>query len=80
MSLDRVMLKFEKSGLTLNYYKCVTGATGMTYMGEVLTGEGLQVSDKRVQSLFKDTKSFCHSLSGNILSSLHTRAIKERYT
>ena len=36
MNLDRVMCKFEDSGLTLNYDKCVIGTTSMTYMGEVL--------------------------------------------
>ena len=39
-NLERVMRKFEENGLTLNYDKCVISATSMTYMGEVLTGEG----------------------------------------
>ena len=45
-NLDRVKQKFEEDGLTLNYVyaKCVIGADSMIYMGELLTGDGLQVS------------------------------------
>ena len=45
-NLDRVKRKFEEDGLTFNYVydKCVIGADSMIYMGEVLTGDGLQVS------------------------------------
>ena len=50
-NLDKVMCKFEEHGLTLNYEKCVIGAKSMEYMGEVLTGEGLQVSEKRVEAI-----------------------------
>jgi len=50
-NLDRVMHKFEENGLTLNYEKCVIGAKSMVYLGEVLTGEGLQVSKKRVEAI-----------------------------
>ena len=50
-NLDKVMRKFEEHGLTLNYEKCVIGAKSMQYMGEVLTGEGLQVSKKRVEAI-----------------------------
>ena len=49
--LDKVMRKFEEHGLTLNYEKCVIAAKSMEYMGEVLTGEGLQVSTKRVEAI-----------------------------
>ena len=49
-NLDKIMCKFEEHRLTLNYEKCVIGAKSMEYMGEVLTGEGLQVSKKRVGS------------------------------
>ena len=50
-NLDNVMRKFEEHGLTLNYEKCVIEAKNMEYMGEVLTGEGLQVSKKRVEAI-----------------------------
>lgn len=50
-NLERVMRKFEENGLTLNYDKCVISATSMTYMGELLTGEGLQVFDKRMEAI-----------------------------
>lgn len=50
-NLDKVMRKFEEHGPTLNYQKCVIGAKSMGYMGEVLTGEGLQVSKKRVEAI-----------------------------
>ena len=49
-NLDKVMRKFIEHGLTLNYEKCVIGDS-MEYMGEVLTGEGLQVSKKRVEPI-----------------------------
>lgn len=45
------MCKFEESDLTLNYGKCVIVTTSMPYMDELLTGEGLQVSDKRVEAI-----------------------------
>ena len=50
-NLDKVMRKFEEHELTLNYEKCVIAAKSMEYMGEVLTGEGLQVSKKRVEAI-----------------------------
>ena len=46
-----MMCKFKEHGLTLHYEKCITGGDGMEYMGEVLTGEGLQVSKKRVEGI-----------------------------
>lgn len=45
------MRKFEEHGLTLNYEKCVIGAKSVEYVGEVLTGEGLQVSKKRIEAI-----------------------------
>ena len=50
-NLERVMRKFEENGLTLNYDKCVIGTDSMIYMGELLTGDGLQVSKKRVEAI-----------------------------
>jgi len=50
-NLDKVMCKFEEHGLTLNYEKCIIGAKSMEYMGKILTGEGLQVSKKRVGAI-----------------------------
>ena len=37
--------------------KCVIGAKSMVYMGEVLTGEGLQVSKKRVEAIVDAQRS-----------------------
>ena len=50
-NLEKVMGKFEENGLTLNYDKCVIGTDSMIYMGELLTGDGLQVSKKRVEAI-----------------------------
>lgn len=50
-NLDKEMRKFEEHGLTLNYENCVLGGDSMEYKGEVLTGEGLQVSKKRVEAI-----------------------------
>ena len=47
-NLERVMRKLQESGLTLNYDKCEIGVPSMTYMGDVLLGEGLKLSDERV--------------------------------
>ena len=40
-NLERVMRKLQESGITLNYDKCEIGVQSMTYMGDVLSGEGL---------------------------------------
>lgn len=45
------MCKFEVHGLTLDYEKCVIRAKSMAYMGESLTGEGLQISKRRVEAV-----------------------------
>ena len=49
--LERVMNKFQENGITLNYDKCEIGVPSMTYMGDVLSGEGLKVSDERVKAI-----------------------------
>ena len=49
-NLDKVIRKFEEHGLTLNCEKCVIGAKSLEYMGEVLTGEGLQISKRRAEA------------------------------
>ena len=46
-NLERVMTKLQDNGITLNYDKCEIGVPSMTYMGDVLSGEGLKVSDER---------------------------------
>jgi len=45
------LTKFEEHGLTLNYEKYVIRAKSMELLGEVLTGEGLQVFKKRVEEI-----------------------------
>ena len=50
-SLGKVMRKFEGHGLTLNCAKCVIRAKSMDYMGEVVTGEGLQFPKERVEAI-----------------------------
>ena len=50
-NLDKVMRKFEKHGLTVTYEECVIEAKSAEYVGEVLTGEGLQVSKKRMVAI-----------------------------
>ena len=49
-NFDKVIRKFEEHGLTLNCEKCVIGAKNLEYMGDVLTGEGLQISKRRVEA------------------------------
>ena len=45
-NLDKVIRKFEEHGLSLEYM----GWLSLEYMGEVLTGEGLQISKRRVEA------------------------------
>ena len=45
-NLDKVRRKFEEHGLSLEYM----GWLSLEYMGEVLTGEGLQISKRRVEA------------------------------
>ena len=52
-NLERVMRKLEEHGLTLNYGKCEVGVSSMVYMGDVLSGEGLKISDRRVEAIVK---------------------------
>ena len=37
--------------MTHNREKCVIGAKSLEYMGEVLTGEGLQISKRRIEAI-----------------------------
>ena len=50
-NLERVMRKLQENGITLNYDKCEIGVPSMTYMGDVLSGEGLKLSDERVKAI-----------------------------
>ena len=50
-NLEQVLQKLQENGLTLNYDKCVIGDKSMIYMGDLLTPEGLQVSEKRTEAL-----------------------------
>ena len=45
-NLDKVIRKFEEHGLSLEYM----GWLSLEYMGEVLTGEGLQISRRREEA------------------------------
>ena len=50
-NLDTALRKLEESGLTLNYDKCIMGASSMTYMGDILSADGLQLSEKRIKAI-----------------------------
>ena len=50
-NLERVMTKLQDNRITLNYDKCEIGVSSMTYMGDVLSGEGLKVSDEQVKAI-----------------------------
>ena len=50
-NLERVRNKLQENGITLNYDKCEIGVPSMTYIGDVLSGEGLKVSDERVKAI-----------------------------
>ena len=44
------MKKLQESRLTLNCNKCEISIPSMTYMGDVLSGEGLKLSDEQVKA------------------------------
>ena len=46
-----VMTKLQDNGINLKYDKCEIGVPSMTYMGDVLSGEGLKVSEERVKAI-----------------------------
>ena len=50
-NLDTALRKLEESGLTLNYDKCIMGASSMAYMGDILSAGGLQLSEKRIEAI-----------------------------
>ena len=50
-NLDTALRKLEESGLTLNYDKCIMGASSMTYMGDILSADGLKLSEKRIKAI-----------------------------
>ena len=68
-NLERVMRKFEENGLTLKYDKCVIGTDSMIYMGELLTGDRLQVSKKRVEAIVNAPRPQYQSEVRNFLGS-----------
>ena len=52
-NLERVITKMQDNGITLNYDKCEIGVPSMTYGGDVLSGEGLKVSDEQVKAIIE---------------------------
>ena len=50
-NLQKALRKLEESGLTLNYEKCIVGASSMVYMGDILSTDRLQLSEKRVEAI-----------------------------
>ena len=50
-NLDRVVRKLQESGLTLNYDKREIGVGEMTYMGDVLSADGLRLSSERIKAI-----------------------------
>ena len=50
-NLNTALRKLEESGLTLNYDKCIMGASSMTYTGDILSADGLQLSEKRIEAI-----------------------------
>lgn len=69
-NLERVMRKLQSSGLTLNYEKCQIGVDHMTYMGDILSADGLQVSAERVEAIVNapppQNKSEVRSFLGSV--------------
>ncbi|XP_048584683.1 uncharacterized protein K02A2.6-like [Nematostella vectensis] len=54
-NLERAVQKLQDSGLTLNYEKCVVGASSMDFMGDTISADGLKLSDKRVEANCRGT-------------------------
>ena len=49
--LEKVVQKLNEHGLTLNATKCQINVPELTYMGHILTSQGLQVSDEKVKAI-----------------------------
>ena len=43
----------EEIGLTLNKDKCVTGASSVTYIGHVLTSQGVRPDETKIKSILE---------------------------
>ena len=69
-NLERVMTKLQDNGITLNYDKCEIGVPSMTYMGDVLSGEGLKISDERVKAIVEAPTPQNQSEVGSFLGSV----------
>ncbi|KAK3723785.1 hypothetical protein QZH41_007092 [Actinostola sp. cb2023] len=54
--LERVLTKLEENNLTLNYKKCEIGVTSMSYMGNILSDKGLEVSQEKVKAVTETPK------------------------
>ena len=69
-NVERVMTKLQDNGITLNYDTCEIGVPSMTYMGDVLSGEGLKVSEERVKAIVEapapQNKSEVRSFLGSV--------------
>ena len=50
-NLEKTLQKLEESGLTLNYDKCLVGVNNIAYMGDILSSDGLQLSEERVKAI-----------------------------
>ena len=50
-NLEKTLQKLEESELTLNYEKCLVGVNNIAYMGDILSSDGLQLSEERVKAI-----------------------------
>ena len=66
--------KLQDNGITLNYDKCEIGVPSMTNMGDILSGEGLKVSDERVKAIVEAPASQNQSGVGSFLGSVQSCA------
>ena len=75
-----MMKKLEESGLTLNHDMCQIGVRSMEYLGIVLTDNGLQVSDDKVEAIVQvprpKDKSELRSWFGATLFKVHCKPLR----
>ena len=51
-NLYEVMSKLQSCGILLNYDKCKFGQSSIEFLGHKITGEGIQIDDKKCQALY----------------------------
>ena len=50
-TLKEVLYRVQKSGMKLNLAKCTLEATEITYLGHILSGDGIRADPKKIRGM-----------------------------